>query len=108
MKTLEVSLVLSAALLLVLTATSEAKPFQIHSCLLNTRHRVENVDQCKYGWERDACGNTICTKGPGEQCGGRNFRYGICGEGLMCSNCGGCQGCSSITYKCFSDEHCIW
>ena len=43
--------------------------------------RVDDASKCTYGWEVDACGNQICTKGPGEVCGGKNQRYGVCGEG---------------------------
>ena len=46
--------------------------------------------------------------GPGEVCGGKHQRYGICGEGLMCSNCNRCQGCSMKTFECFDDRQCIW
>ena len=51
---------------------------------------------------------TISIAGPGEVCGGKNERYGICGEGLMCSNCQRCQGCSLKTFECFDDRQCIW
>jgi len=70
--------------------------------------RVDDASKCTYGWEVDACGNQICTKGPGEVCGGKNQRYGVCGEGLVCSNCNRCQGCSLRTYECFDDPKCIW
>ena len=58
---------------------------------MNCREKFDNVNRCKFGWEVDACGNKICTKGPGEVCGGKHMRYGICGEGLMCNNCNRCQ-----------------
>ena len=61
---------------------------------------------CKYGWERNACGQKTCTKGPGDLCGGKHQRYGICGEGLMCSNCNRCYGCSLKTFECFEDRNC--
>jgi hypothetical protein len=61
------------------------------SCLFNRHMRVDNINQCEYGWEVDACNNKVCTKGPGEVCGGKHMRYGICGEGLMCNNCNRCQ-----------------
>lgn len=97
-------------LLLMMSAASDAKPYGggDQSCWMNRRFRVDDVSTCRYGWERDACGNTLCTKGPGSLCGGKHMRYGICGEGLMCSNCNRCTGCSSITFECFDDTHCIW
>lgn len=78
------------------------------ACAYNRGQRVDDVKKCRYGWEVDPCGNKICTKGPGEVCGGKNQRYGICGEGLMCSNCNRCQGCSLRTFECFDDPKCIW
>ena len=44
--------------------------------------QVNDANKCTYGWEVDACGNQICTKGPGEVCGGKGQRYGVCGEGM--------------------------
>ena len=35
-------------------------------------------------------------------------RYGTCAEGLMCSNCNRCQGCSFRTFICWDDRNCIW
>lgn len=35
-------------------------------------------------------------------------RYGICADGLMCSNCNRCQGCSFQTFMCWDDKNCIW
>ena len=48
-----------------------------------------------------------CTKGPGDHCGGKDNLYGTCGEGLMCSNCNRCIGCSRKTFECFDDRLCI-
>jgi len=67
-----------------------------------------NPDNCIYGTTKDACGNDQCTKGPGEMCGGKFGRYGTCADGLMCSNCNRCQGCSFKTFKCWDDRNCIW
>jgi len=55
---------------------------------------VAETDSCIYGTTQDLCGRTVCLKGPGEMCGGRFGRYGRCADGLMCSNCNRCQGCS--------------
>ncbi len=65
-----------------------------------------DASSCKYGWETDVCGVRRCTKGPGDLCGGKHQRYGICGEGLMCSNCNRCYGCSLKTFECFEDRTC--
>ncbi len=65
-----------------------------------------NSDNCRYGWEVDVCGVKQCTKGPGDLCGGKHQRYGICGEGLMCSNCNRCYGCSLKTFECYEDGGC--
>ena len=36
------------------------------------------------------------------------LRYGMCADGLMCSNCNRCQGCSFTTFMCWDDHDCIW
>merc|ERR1712083_355441 len=51
------------------------------------------------------CGR-VCLRGPGDMCGGRGARYGLCGEGLECSPCNRCVGCSADTGQCFVSEHC--
>ena len=45
-----------------------------------------------------------CGKGPGEVCGGEGGRYGVCVEGLQCSDCNRCTGCSFTQYICYSDD----
>lgn len=74
----------------------------------NRNDEVVDEKKCIYGWDVDPCGIKVCAKGPGEVCGGKHQRYGICGEGLMCSNCNRCQGCSMKTFECFDDRQCIW
>merc|ERR1712126_240968 len=63
---------------------------------------------CHYGQTRDTCGNVVCMKGPGEMCGGKYGRYGICADGLKCSNCNRCQGCSFTSFICWNEGTCIW
>ena len=63
---------------------------------------------CTYGTTMDNCGKRVCLKGPGEMCGGKFGRYGTCADGLMCSNCNRCQGCSFRTFICWDDRNCIW
>ncbi|TRY71472.1 hypothetical protein TCAL_13025 [Tigriopus californicus] len=94
-------------IVLALVIQSQAYPRCIVSRFRNSKQDV-NKDDCKYGWEVDSCGETVCTKGPGEVCGGRFQIYGICGEGLMCSNCGRCHGCSFKTFECYDDPKCVW
>merc|ERR1712012_1117558 len=67
-----------------------------------------DAGSCTYGTTRNSCGRTVCQKGPGEMCGGRFGRYGRCANGLMCSNCNRCQGCSFQTFICWDDKECIW
>merc|ERR1712150_67681 len=52
------------------------------------------------------CGGE-CRKGPGEICGGSGRQYGVCGEGLTCSDCNRCTGCSYTSFKCYSEEACV-
>ncbi|XP_040582057.1 neuroparsin-A [Lepeophtheirus salmonis] len=65
-----------------------------------------DVSKCEFGWYYDLCDVKTCAKGPRDHCGGRHNRYGVCGEGLMCSNCNRCQGCSLHTFECFHDNFC--
>merc|ERR1712183_884532 len=58
---------------------------------------VNCLSVCDYGSYRDLFGNTVCKKGPSQVCGGKDHIYGRCGEGMMCSNCNRCQGCSLKT-----------
>ena len=103
--------VLKASLLLLLILFLMAEPALGYPRLCRRRgapgnKRPFNPERCKYGWELDACGDKTCTKGPGDLCGGKHNRYGICGEGLMCSNCNRCYGCSLKTFECFEDTRC--
>eukprot|EP00092_Neocalanus_flemingeri_P094446 GFUD01120111.1.p1 GENE.GFUD01120111.1~~GFUD01120111.1.p1 ORF type:complete len:101 (+),score=18.62 GFUD01120111.1:41-343(+) len=63
---------------------------------------------CTHGMILNACGRTVCRSGPGDMCGGKWGMYGICGEGLACSDCNRCQGCSFETFTCWDDEKCFW
>ena len=79
------------------------------NCLLNPELAVDpkDAENCKYGFEVDACGTHFCSKGPNEYCGGKFERYAICGEGLMCNKCNRCTGCSTKSSECWYDEYCI-
>eukprot|EP00090_Calanus_glacialis_P023354 TRINITY_DN36034_c0_g1_i1.p2 TRINITY_DN36034_c0_g1~~TRINITY_DN36034_c0_g1_i1.p2 ORF type:complete len:106 (-),score=26.78 TRINITY_DN36034_c0_g1_i1:225-542(-) len=73
------------------------------------QHQPEvSPSDCTYGITTNNCGHTVCLKGPGEMCGGKFGRYGTCADGLMCSNCNRCQGCSFRTFICWDDRNCIW
>ena len=82
-------------LVLVVLCTSpskvEGKPWS-HTNIncLNSAYwpgRTNDPDSCLFGWVADSCHVMFCAKGPREMCGGKNNRYGLCGEGLMCGNC---------------------
>jgi len=101
------SLLLAAAVLVVFLAAA-AEAYVLRGCYGGQAdNALFDEGRCSYGWEVDACGRKSCTKGPGDICGGKNNRYGICGEGLMCSNCNRCQGCSLKTFECYDDRTCI-
>ena len=68
----------------------------------------DDTNNCEFGWVMDSCLNKVCAKGPGEVCGGRHQRYGLCSQGLSCSNCDRCRGCSVYTFTCYDDNDCIW
>ena len=93
-----------------LSGSANASPFIQSNCLLNSELAVSEEDAplCKYGYEVDACGTFFCSKGPKSYCGGKFERYGVCGDGLMCNKCNRCTGCSTKTFECWYDEHCIW
>lgn len=103
-------------LVLVVLCTSpskvEGKPWS-HTNIncLNSAYwpgRTNDPDSCLFGWVADSCHVMFCAKGPREMCGGKNNRYGLCGEGLMCGNCDRCVGCSTKTFDCFQDDNCIY
>ena len=93
-----------------LSGSANAFPFIQRNCLLNLERAVsaEDAHLCKYGYEVDACGTFFCTEGPKSYCDGKFDRYGVCGDGLMCNTCNRCTGCSTKTFECWYDEHCIW
>ena len=104
------ALLLGVAVLALLAGGAEAYP-RCHFYMQHASGQANdnaNLVECKFGWEEDVCGNKVCAKGPGELCGGKHNRYGICSEGLICSNCGRCSGCSYKNFVCFNDPECIW
>ena len=71
-------------------------------------YAVENnpVEECVHGELTTPCG-VVCKKGPGDICGGSGDQYGVCGNGLFCSNCNKCTGCSFTSFECFDDRQCL-
>merc|ERR1712107_464550 len=59
--------------------------------------------RCEHGQGEGPCG-PVCLKGPGEICGGEENIYGMCSEGLICSNCNRCTGCSYYSLTCFDND----
>ena len=53
-------LLLLIAVAMFFSCATEAYP---RVCAFNRGNAVDNVKKCTYGWEMDACGNKICTKG---------------------------------------------
>jgi len=104
------SLAVAAVFIVMLAAATlpgSAEAYVLRGCYGQTEPGHFDGGSCKYGWEVDACGRHSCTKGPGDHCGGKDNLYGTCGEGLMCSNCNRCIGCSRKTFECFDDRLCI-
>merc|ERR1712037_566331 len=73
----------------------------------STSSTSTSLTSCQFGLGRASCGVEQCLKGPGEMCGGPWHRYGKCAEGLVCSACHRCQGCSFISFTCWQDEACF-
>ena len=73
---------------------------------LQCQYSETSDDKCLHGTTEGPCG-AMCLKGPGEICGGNNNMYGVCGDGLSCSNCNRCSGCSFTTFTCHDEDHCI-
>ena len=64
---------------------------------------TRRLEECGAGHLLTVCG-LVCKKGPGDVCGGSHGQYGVCGEGLHCSECNRCSGCSYTMFRCFSDH----
>ena len=80
-----------------------AAPQSPYQCQNNVPLREEN---CLHGITEGPCGSA-CLKGPGEICGGKDSMYGVCGDGLSCSNCNRCSGCSFTTFTCHAEDNCL-
>ncbi|XP_051166724.1 neuroparsin-A-like [Leptopilina boulardi] len=61
----------------------------------------DDCDKCKFGVTFSSlCEVWQCQRGPGEICGGRGDKYGVCGDGLSC-HCNKCVGCSIDSLDCY-------
>eukprot|EP00092_Neocalanus_flemingeri_P009709 GFUD01010457.1.p1 GENE.GFUD01010457.1~~GFUD01010457.1.p1 ORF type:complete len:134 (+),score=32.05 GFUD01010457.1:73-474(+) len=63
-------------------------------------------ETCEEGEFQGPCGQ-VCKKGPGDICGGAGDQYGVCGDGLSCSSCNLCTGCSYKSFSCYDDSECL-
>jgi len=102
MKMMTIMGILASSMILV-----QSNPLPPTCSQIPVNSNPEELD-CYYGITSDMCGNKACLKGPGEMCGGKYGRYGTCADGLMCSNCNRCQGCSFRSFMCWDDKNCIW
>lgn len=104
-------LALMLLLLLLMLAAGPADASPRRRCMHFPPYDIVNsrdqADKCSYGSVRDLCGYYRCAKGPGDICGGKGGRYGICGDGLICNNCNVCTGCSLMTFECYNGRTCI-
>jgi len=78
----------------------------LNACRFEDLIQREEKD-CLYGRYTDYCGTFRCQKGPGDTCGGRRDIHGVCANGLLCSNCQRCTGCSYQSFICWEDLECM-
>ena len=67
-------------------------------CLKNLSLEFSFIIYCAQFYSIDYCVYKSSSL-PGDICGGEEGRYGLCGEGLTCSNCNRCTGCSFNTFR---------
>ena len=89
---------------IMLTTSVLGRPGARPRCYYGARQSAKPGDCGVEGWVMSACGGRVCRKGPGGVCGGSQGQYGVCGEGLQCSECNRCTGCSYIAFRCYSDH----
>ena len=78
---------LSLLMLAIIIATVLGRPGPRARCDFGGRASPRPVDCGVQGWVMTPCGGRVCKKGPGGVCGGSKGQYGVCGEGLQCSEC---------------------
>ncbi|XP_019870400.1 neuroparsin-A [Aethina tumida] len=98
-----VSIILTVAITLSVFHEASCGSISIKPCRPCINDCDDNPpDECPWGESRDDCGRRVCSKGPGERCGGYSNAFGSCGEGLTCRPYDEkCHGCSLITLDCF-------
>ncbi|KAK3852485.1 hypothetical protein Pcinc_040931 [Petrolisthes cinctipes] len=97
MKTITMTAFVSCCVIVVLLLAQEGSAAP--RCMEYDRAAPQG---CKYGTSLDWCRNGVCSKGPGQRCGGYRWEYGKCGEGTVCM-CGVCTGCSPFDGSCYSN-----
>ena len=85
-------------LAITLTTTVIGRPGARARCDFGARQSAKPGDCGVQGWVMTPCGGRVCMKGPGGVCGGSQGQYGVCGEGLQCSECNRCTGCSYTAF----------
>ena len=78
---------LSLLLLATIITTVLGRPGPRARCDFGARASPPPGDCGVQGWVMTPCGGRVCKKGPGDVCGGSQGQYGVCGEGLQCSEC---------------------
>ncbi|XP_071542212.1 neuroparsin-A-like [Panulirus ornatus] len=61
-------------------------------------------ENCTFGTTVDWCRNTICAKGPGEECKEEEWWANDCALGTYCA-CGFCSGCF-VNVLCYTPSFC--
>ncbi|CAG0885442.1 unnamed protein product [Cyprideis torosa] len=83
MQNLTLGLVAATAFVLLL---APEKGVEGLSCPFCNKAECKNIGLCPAGVTMDVCGCCpVCSKGPGEKCGGPWGILGKCGTGLTCS-----------------------
>merc|ERR1711915_328120 len=85
---------------------ADARPRSFWTSICENKDALGSPSTCIHGVLPTPCGY-VCKKGPGEICGGSGGQYGVCGDGLSCSECNRCSGCSYAAFKCYSESSCI-
>ncbi|XP_012538010.1 neuroparsin-A [Monomorium pharaonis] len=102
------AIVFLAAIFLIDKCQAHPAIAQRYQALSLCRPCGDQCDQCEYGTTISTlCGVKECLKGPGERCGGPSEIEGVCGDGMMCNHCNKCIGCSSVNFKCKTDDYCL-
>ncbi|XP_076041493.1 venom protein 302-like [Oratosquilla oratoria] len=78
------TLVLLLALLCIFVSVERSSGLSCRPCE-NRKHCLNEPTYCRWGFTKGVCGCCIvCSKGPGEKCGGTWHQDGRCATGLTC------------------------